>query len=317
MNIQGGKLIMSKIIGLVSRCVVAALILPLPIWSYAQTSVTIYENDFENPNSTLCKTSIGITSSATGGTLAVDYGTTDHPFVQFNTVDRICIGATDDPGAYYDASQTAGKYAGGMVAVPGRSHVETWGLQFDPQGYDYISLSMDWSLVDLPFEPNYMPNGQPRNVVTRFYRVPAGQTFALANGGAAPAIAMLDGVAQLPFAQYRLSIQPFPASDYPGKRYRFNWQTQKIKLSLPENGFQPGDKLAVLYNLEGKSNSDWVYAAFDNYQVTASNSLGGPAPAPPATPVAVPANAPWALVLLALGAAGLGWRYQRQARRGL
>ncbi|MDR2128719.1 MAG: hypothetical protein LBP52_06600 [Burkholderiaceae bacterium] len=80
-------------------------------------------------------------------------------------------------------------------------------MQFDPQGKDYINLSLDWSLIDRIYSPSgTLPLDQPTDVVTRFYRVPAGETLGLVDAGALPPEATVDGLPATPFAQSSFSI---------------------------------------------------------------------------------------------------------------
>ncbi|MDR2127507.1 MAG: hypothetical protein LBP52_00330 [Burkholderiaceae bacterium] len=275
----------------------AAAALFLTPASYAQSVVTLYENNFENPATSDCNNGWG---GSNGSTLKDDYGTPENPINQALSLDRLCASTdANDASKYYDPSQTAGQYTGGIAAGP--VYFEAWSLQFDPKGHDKFDLNMDWSLIDLRTQPIFMPTNGPKDVVTRFYRVPAGSTFGLTNGGSGATIpyVTLDGSVATPFAQSNFTIHPFPATDYPAKAYTFNWQTQTLSVSLAGQGFQPGDKVAVVYHLDNAGNSVRVYAAFDNYRITA--------PVPP-----VPGNALWALILMALGVLGFGWHSQRK-----
>jgi hypothetical protein len=288
----------------------------LSSWSHAQSLVTLYENDFENPADTTCDSNgWGPGSSAGGGTFAADYTTPGNPIAQSETtVNRICIQPTQVAGFYYDPDASAGNYAGSMNSemlsvVSGWQ--EAWSLQFDPQGHNNITLNLDWSLIDRMYDPgHYMPANASKTVVARFYRVPKGETFGLTNGGnnATVPYATLNGVLATPFAQdNNFAIVPFPASDYPAKQYTLNWQTQTLNLDLNGQGFQPGDQVAVIYHLPSVVAGDRVHAAFDNLKITASAAAPVPAAA------AVPGNALWALAMMALGVLGFGWR-QRQRR---
>jgi hypothetical protein len=121
----------------------------------------------------------------------------------------------------------------------------------------------------------------------------------------------VDGLTATPFEQSRFTIQPRNPYD-PSRRFEFNWQKQALSVGLAGQGFQAGDKVAVVYHLDG-TGVGRKYAAFDNYVVTASNSPT--APNVIGKSAAVPANALWALVLTALGILGFGWRGQRKRLR--
>ena len=253
----------------------------------AQSVITVYQNNFETPATTACAGGLG---NPQGG-LSSDYSTPAHPFAQIYSADRVCISAVDDGRSIVDPAGKGGRYSGGMVASPSQSWIEAWSLQFDPQGYNFLNIQLDWSLVDIPIEPRYTPS-TPRNVVTRFYRVPAGASFGLLNGGNQPAKVTVNGSPAVAFSQTSFTINPLPAADYPAKRYTLNWQPQTLSVDLTGQGFQPGDKVAVVNYLEG----DYTYAAFDNFLVTASVNAGGQTPAVP-----VPANGLAMLVLSSLG----------------
>jgi hypothetical protein len=305
-------------------CAAATALLLAPI-AHAQSVVTLYENDFDSPDKEMEEWGECLHGTAFypgGGSFADDYSTASHPIIQAWTVDRLCVSFQDVSKDYYydfDPLNPAGRYTGGMhnhiKPIPNfPNQIEAWGMQFDPQGKNYLNLSLDWSLLDnRSTVPGTVQFDQPADVVTRFYRVPAGAALDLIK--ALPPEATIDGLTATPFAQSSFTIQPRNPSD-PNRRFEFNWQKQALSVGLSGQGFQAGDKVAVVYHVD--SDPDTVvpvrrYVAFDNYVVTASNS--------PLMPnvigksAVVPANALWALVLMVLGILGFGWRGQRKRLR--
>ncbi|MCC7384482.1 MAG: hypothetical protein IT384_21725 [Deltaproteobacteria bacterium] len=109
--------------------------------AFAQSTVVLYSNDFETPNTALvvnCGNSLDIRG------INFLYGGPGFTYQQVNTVEGVVI---DDPaGRYTDPSGTGGSYALGMLAT---YQDDLLALTFNAQGRRFLNVGLDLSPIDV------------------------------------------------------------------------------------------------------------------------------------------------------------------------
>lgn len=228
--------------------------------AWAQSTVVVYQNDFENPSVTSCPDWGG---TAKYSNASAEYGSA---FQQVQTADRLCINPTPAPAGpaiYSDPSGQAGKYAIGFYGSTGPVGTESLALAIDPLGKPNVTVDVDLSIVKIA---NYM--GSPVNFkpstsfAINFYRLPAGQTYSLtgptAMNSPATVNASTSGVlTALPDSQ---TVTVTTTATDP---YTFNWNTKTLYANTSQ--FVTGDKLIVLFTALPLDD----YVAIDNLVIRA------------------------------------------------
>lgn len=124
----------------VTALILAAAFTPSPR-ALAQSTVVLYSNDFETPNTALavnCGNSLDIRG------INFLYGGPGFTYQQVNTVEGVVI---DDPaGMYTDPSGTGGSYALGMLAT---FQDDLLALTFNAQGRRFLNVGLDLSPIDV------------------------------------------------------------------------------------------------------------------------------------------------------------------------
>ncbi len=259
---------------------------------HAQQTITIYSNNFEtlNAGAPACANGVGEGPLAwdRGGTFSGDYSTPANPLTQIHTADRLCT-TNLAGGAYLDPANPSNNYAGGIIAAPSSSPpwIESISLVFDPQSKPFLTFSQKWSISELAIQRNFWPQAATTvNVNTRYFKVPQGATLTLQDTGDSPAIVLIDNVQA---TAVQTTATPVTRTNVDiANQLTFDWQPQQDTLDLNALGFAPTDRVGVVFNVTANSPTEWVYLAFDNMLVTASQTPPGTIPPtitqdPPAT----------------------------------
>jgi hypothetical protein len=203
----------------------------------AQTTIVLYSNDFETPNTPLsvnCGNSLDIRG------INFLYGTPGFTYQQVFTVEGIVV---DDPSNLYtDPSGIGGRYALGMLT---NVQNDMLALTFDAMGRDFVNVGFHLSAIDVsgcggPFGVN-----NPIMQVS-LYDTPNG-TFTFG----APGTLLAQGTATTTVA---------PA------QYTFAWQYVTVGLDASAATVGP---VTIVFDLLQSG-----YAAFDNLSIVASSTIG-------------------------------------------
>ena len=246
--------------------------LPLLIFAMIQSVtasvVTVYEQNFENPNNPNCPNGGGSTSI---GTFSTDYAQ-GHYYSQILTTDRLCV--TVSP--YSDPTGQAGRYSGGFVSSG--SWVESWAMSFDPAGQHFLNIQSDWAQIQFPDQAQFDPLLADKHVAFSAYKLPASvlsaataagmnpYTLVSQPSGTATRVSLYGGGVATPLQNTTLTIP----KNTTGNMYTLQWQT--FTQSLDVSSLSPGDQVIFVFNP-----IDWSsYIAFDNLKITASDLRSAP-----------------------------------------
>lgn len=207
--------------------------------SSAQT-ITLYQNDFENPN---VPTVLACGYALDIRTINTLYGNQGGEFSQINTVETVLINesaAFGTPQEYSDPQAIGGNYAIGMLASFQNDRLS---LNFDGQGLPFINVGMDISSIDV------YGCGGPFGVAAPSYRISLldspGGVFNWNN-------TVLDEVV----------ITGEEAPD----QWTFNWTNHVV--ALDASGSTDGN-ISIVWDLIQSG-----YGAFDNLIITSSDEAG-------------------------------------------
>ena len=156
---------------------VATALMCASTWVQAQT-ITVYQNDFENPSTTACSSWGG---TARDSNAASEY-TGSTVIQQLQSVDRLCINPTPAPTGTYkyaDPTGKAGKYAIGFYGSNRPAVTEAFALAIDPQGRPSVTTDVDLSIVKIANYSGTVNANAAANITVNFYKLPAGETYSL------------------------------------------------------------------------------------------------------------------------------------------
>ena len=238
--------------------------------SQAQAVTTLYAQNFNTPATTVCATWGGAGGGTAGSTLSTDYNGAGQVgtavFQQVGTADRVCWGRGTPQ--IMDPSGTGGAYSGGFAR--NGATTESWAISFDPQGNPFINGSMDLAhitpgnLDGVIMSTNYPGTAASVALGLRYFRLPAGQTFTLADaGGGIPGNVMVGGSPLTPLPESgTVAITKGGAVN----RHTADWNAYTF--SVDTSTFAAGDKLVIV----GTVLNNLTYIVFDNILITAASA---------------------------------------------
>ena len=241
----------------------------------AQSTITVYSQNFEAPNAgaPACASWGG---AGAGDAFATSYNNTGQVgtavYQQVGTADRICWGAGSIP--MLDPDGTAGRFSGGFAR--NGNITESWAAGFDPQGKPFLNGQIDLAhatpgnLNGIQSATNYPGTAPSVPVTLNFFRLPTGSTFTLQAGALTPTaspsnpgIVMVGGAALTPLPESG-NVTISKAASY--SRYAADWNTHNF--SVDTSAFAPGDRLIIV----GTVVNNLTYIVFDNLVVTAADA---------------------------------------------
>lgn len=200
------------------------------------TSIALYENDFEHPNTPI---TINCGNSLDGRGINFLYGSTDFTFTQTFTVEA--VSTHDAQGLYSDPSGIGGNYAIGMLST---AENDMLGLTFQLQGKNNLNVGFDLSSIDVN------GCGGPFGTTTPVMQLSLYDTPTGAFNFAAPGILL---------ARTSVTGVPSPSG------FTFAWAHRAV--SLDATAASTG-RVTLVFDLLQSG-----YAAFDNLSIAASNTL--------------------------------------------
>ncbi len=245
------------------------------ISSLGIAAIDLYEQDFENPSSTVCPDFEG---NSYIGRARSSYSTPDVPFYQRNSADRLCPGETGSPDLVDPAPESiAGNYAigfhGGRNYNPQAiSGIESIGFIFDPQSYRFLNGQFIASLMGVPGlgtdDFTYEP-GVDLNFTIDFYEIPPGtvDTSVVINAPTAhqgSAVITISGGAQTPFESLTRSVSN---SNPVEERFTLDWNDYSFSIDLDPMNDASSRVMMVITGMSPRR-----YLALDNFYIYATQN---------------------------------------------
>ncbi len=246
--------------------------------SHSQTTLDLYQQDYENPLRTLAQCT-GFDGNADTGEAALSYNTGPVPYYQANTADRLCISKVGSPQDLLDPMLIAGNYAIGFHGSNNSpASIESIGFVFDPNSYRFLTGYFNASLMGVPnTQAGGFPNssygyepGVSINFNVRFYEIPNGTANTditllrpAALGG--DARLTINAVLQSPFATRTLSIDN---SNPIAERFTLDWHDYSFTIDLQDMNDIGSRVMMVITGLPNHR-----YLAVDNFDIKAALNI--------------------------------------------
>lgn len=252
----------------------------------AQTTIDIYQQDFESPNAGHGEAQCtGFSGNAEVGANAItaSYTTPGVPFYQVKTADRYCISKVGDPDVLDTSDGRAGRYAigfHGAGADAAATEIESIGYIFDPQDYRVLIGEFDASWLGAPVRPNNnvpiftneqygFQQGVNYPVSLVFYEIPVGTLNSAVAIVPAPAYGANAGVrigstTQTPLTTLTKTLandnDPYNGND----RFKLDWKRIDFQVNL--SNMAAGSRVMML--MTGLPR--YRYLMLDNFDIKAS-----------------------------------------------
>ncbi|MFV0679926.1 Ig-like domain-containing protein [Ottowia sp.] len=257
---------------LIKKIMLAAVLSTAWFSAHAQSTIDIYQQDFENPVRPLSACT-GFGGNADTANAATSYTSGTVPYYQIRTADRLCVSKTGwaddiiDPAPALIADDYAIGFHGSSDAV---GNIESIGFIFDPQSYQFLNGTFNASLMGIPTyaSTNYgFDPGVAVNFTLQFYEIPAGTantsvaiTGPTALGGNAGV--NISGSPQTAFATEVMSVSN---SNTVANRFTLDWHDYSFSIDLSA---MTATNSRVMMVMTGLPNHH--YLALDNFDIKAT-----------------------------------------------
>lgn len=197
----------------------------------AAQEITLYENDFEDPN---VPVSVSCGNSLDQNGINATYGKPGYNFIEQFSVETIVL--HDPAGKYSSQGSQNGDYALGMLGI---AQDDKLAFRFDVQGQQYLNVAMDVSSIDVD------GCGGPFGVVTPVFK-----------------ISLLDDAdGEFDWTKNKLDEKTLEGEASPDP-WKFHWTRGMVALDA---GKAQTGNVIVVFDLVSAG-----YAAFDNLKITVS-----------------------------------------------
>jgi hypothetical protein len=197
----------------------------------AAQEITLYENDFEDPNQPI---SVSCGNSLDQAGINSTYGKPGYGFIEQYSVETVVL--HDPAGKYSNQSNQNGDYALGMLGVV---QDDKLAFRFDIQGQQFLNVAMDVSSIDVD------GCGGPFDVETPKFKV-----------------SLLDDASgEFDWAEKKLDEKTLEGEASPDA-WSFHWSPGTVALDA---GKATSGNVIVVFDLVSAG-----YAVFDNLKITAS-----------------------------------------------